>query len=167
MWSGSNEEYAGAIGGWWDEVFLNTMFPALSEVDRSRPVWAACPALPWATGVDEGGLPNGDQFTVLNQSRGMADRGPRHPLGAETHEYWFSLCDSVSSCKNCVDDSFYQDTVFASEFGWIGMPSLESLSPYLRVEFGDYKMMSPAMVARQNRKLPFKYVRLCLAWTWK
>lgn len=41
LWSGSNEEYAGPVGGWWDAVFLDTMFPALSEVDRSRPVWAA------------------------------------------------------------------------------------------------------------------------------
>ena len=89
LWSGSNEEYAGALGGWWDSVFLDTMFPAVTEVDRSRPVWAACPALPWASGVDEGGLPNGEAFTVLNQSRGMADRGPRHPIGAETHEYWY------------------------------------------------------------------------------
>ena len=33
----------------------------------------------------------------------------------------------------------------------LGMPSLESLSPYLSAELGDYTMMSPAMVARQNR----------------
>ena len=73
----------------------------------------------------------------------------------------FTLCDTIASCKNCVDDSFYTDTVFASEFGWIGMPSLESLSPYLREELGDYTMMSPAMVARQNRESQER-ARMCL-----
>ena len=164
LWSGSNEEYAGAVGGWWDAVFLDTMFPALSSVDRSRPVWAACPALPWATGVDDGGLPTGEPFTVLNQSRGMADRGSRHPLGAETHEYWFKMCDTLASCQNCVDDSFYLDTVFASEFGWIGMPSLESLSPYLSSELGDYTVMSPAMVARQNHIVQQRTVANMVEW---
>ena len=164
LWSGSNEAYAGAVGGWWDAVFLATMFPALNVVDRSRPVWAACPALPWATGVDDGGLPNGEPFTVLNQSRGMADRGSRHPLGAETHEYWFKMCDTLARCGNCVDDSFYSDTVFASEFGWIGMPSLESLSPYLSAELGDYSIMSPAMVARQNRIVQQRTVTNMVEW---
>jgi beta-mannosidase len=161
LWAGSNEEYAGAVGGWWDTIFLDTMFPALRSIDRSRPVWAACPALPWVSGVDAGGLPNGEPFTVLKQSRGMGDRGPHHPLGAETHEYWFSMCDSLANCRNCVDDSFYMETVFASEFGWIGMPSLESLSPYLSAELGDYNMMSPAMVARQNREFPSFCFSVC------
>ena len=42
--------------------------------------------------------------------------------------YWFTLCDTLASCKNCVDDSFYMDTVFASEFGWIGLFLSLSLS---------------------------------------
>lgn len=101
---------------------------------------------------------------MLNQSRGMADRGSRHPLGAETHEYWFNMCNTPANCKNCVDDSFYLDTVFASEFGWIGMPSFESLSPYLSAELGDYTLMSPAMVERQNHIFQQRAVTNMVEW---
>ena len=41
------------------------------------------------------------------------------------------MCDTLERCGNCVDDSFYRRTSFASEFGSIGMPSFESLQPVL------------------------------------
>ena len=36
------------------------------------------------------------------------------------------------------------------EFGWVGMPSLESLAPVLGDPTTDYTIMSPNMQARQN-----------------
>ena len=53
-----------------------------------------------------------------------------------------------------MDDAFYAQTSFASEYGWIGMPSLESLSPVLGSPSEDYTMLSKAMVDRQNRITP-------------
>jgi hypothetical protein len=63
-----------------------------------------------------------------------------------------SVCVPVA--LSAVDDSFYPNTSFASEFGWIGMPSLESLSPFLGSPSEDYTMTSAAMLARQNRITP-------------
>ena len=67
---------------------------------------------------------------------------------SETHQYWFRYCaEAVATgvecpkppcgCEihghSCWDDGFYvdSDTSFASEYGWVGMPSVESLSPVL------------------------------------
>ena len=86
-------------------------------------MWPECPAYPWATGVDDGGLPDGEPFVTSTRA------GSRAP--GEAHEYHFHMCESATVCNNCVDDSFYPNTSFASEFGWIGMPSLESLAPVL------------------------------------
>ena len=94
LWSGSNELTPGPAGGWWDTVFLDTVFPNLTAVDSSRPVWAACPAYPWAQGVDGGGLPNGLPFEVSKVAR---EHGPRPP--AETHAYWFHMCTTLDTCK--------------------------------------------------------------------
>ena len=51
-------------GRWGNAVFLRTVLPNLTAVDASRPVWPSCPAYGWATGVDAGGLPNGEAFAV-------------------------------------------------------------------------------------------------------
>jgi hypothetical protein len=114
MWSGSNE-LAPAVPTptWWDELFLKTVFPNITSIDASRPVWAACPATAWASGVDpKNNLPNGDPFAATDY-RSV-------PFG-EVHAYWFRMCDTLESCRNCVDDSFYALSNFASEYGWIGM----------------------------------------------
>jgi len=42
-----------------------------------------------------------------------------------------------------VDDSQYPDVVWASEFGWVGMPSLETLQSYLPNATTDYTLLSP------------------------
>ena len=153
MWSGSNELSPGS-GKSWPAVFLSTFFPNLTAIDSSRPVWPACPAFPWKTGVDQHGLPNGQPFAV------SSERAPTAP--GEVHAYWFSLCSTLENCAagvnglQPVDDGFYAMTSFASEFGWIGMPSLESLAPVLGAPEEDYTMHSKAMVDRQNRITPIQ-----------
>lgn len=151
MWSGSNE-LSPSSGGSWPAVFLQTFFPNLTHVDSSRPVWPACPAFPWTSGVDTNGLPNGDQFIPSS----VHEPGPPN----EAHQYWFGLCSTLENCAagvnglQPVDDAFYANTSFASEFGWIGMPSLESLAPVLGSPAEDYTMHSKAMTDRQNRITP-------------
>jgi beta-mannosidase len=151
MWSGSNELSPSSAKSW-PTIFLDTVFPNLTSIDSSRPVWPACPAFPWKTGVDVNGLPNGQPFAVSSV------HGPGAPN--EVHAYWFSLCVTVENCAagvnglQPVDDAFYANTSFASEFGWIGMPSLESLVPVLGTPAEDYTMHSKAMVDRQNRITP-------------
>ena len=153
MWSGSNELTPAEEDKAWAPLFQDTVFTNLSSIDSSRPVWPACPALPWKTGVDKLGLPNGQPFEVSSQD------GPRAP--GEVHAYWFSMCTThgfPANCLvnglNCMDDAFYSQTSFASEYGWIGLPSLESLSPVLGSPSEDYTMLSKAMVDRQNRITP-------------
>lgn len=70
----------------------------------------------------------------------------------------------MENCGNCVDDSFYSVTNFASEFGWIGMPSLEALSPVLGRPEDDYTFLSPAMLDRQNRITPAATSQNMLLW---
>ena len=136
-------------------LFEQTFFPALTAIDSSRPVWAACPASAWSSGVDpKTGLPDGTPFEIA---------GTPEPPFPETHSYWFSMCSTMENCRNCVDDSFYRDTSFASEFGWIGMPSFESLSPVLP-NASQYTMHSPAMVDRQNRITPILTTENTVKW---
>ena len=144
MWSGSNELSPHMTN--WSAIFLDHVFPAIGAVDDSRPVWPACPAFPWKSGADVGGLPDGKPFVPSSLN------APGAPN--EVHFYKFKMCDTMESCGNCVDDAFYEMTNFASEFGWIGMPSLEALSPVLGKPEEDYTFLSPAMVDRQNRITP-------------
>jgi hypothetical protein len=76
-------------GDWWTTVFLDTFFPNLTKIDDSRPVWAACPASAWKSGVDSRGLPNGKPF-VANYVK---------EPGAEAHSYWFALCATMDTCR--------------------------------------------------------------------
>jgi beta-mannosidase len=164
MWSGSNELSPIYEGEVWAPLWQDTIFPNISSIDSSRPVWPACPAFPWKSGVDSKGLPNGQPFVVSNQHE------PTAP--GEVHAYWFSMCRAGASfpanCRvkglNCQDDAFYAQTSFASEYGWIGMPSLESLSPVLGTPSEDYTMLSKAMVDRQNRITPISTTANQVMW---
>ena len=107
MWSGSNELSPSSKG--WPILFLETFFPNLTKIDSSRPVWPACPAYPWASGVDNNGLPNGEPFVP-------SVNGSPHAPG-EVHAYWFSLCSTLENCAagvkglQPVDDAFYRSIV--------------------------------------------------------
>lgn len=152
MWSGSNElsPWSKAPGDWWSILFPGTVMPAVAKIDTSRPVWAACPASAWGAGVDPATqIPSGAPFLA----------GYTPPPFTEVHAYWFRNCDTPTDAGclvkglYCMDDAFYAHTSFASEFGWIGMPSFESLAPMLGPS-AEYTMHSAAMVDRQNRITP-------------
>ena len=129
-------------------------------------------AAPWATGVDhDTGLPNGEPLSRNPNYQGYASMGMSPN---EHHTYDFAACMNDRSCRPCQDDAYYAAggraevvTVFASEYGWLGMPSLESLEPYLsnassrssssnggssqQEEETDYRILSPVMVQHSNR----------------
>merc|ERR1711871_253402 len=82
MWSGSNElsPWSKAPGDWWSILFPGTVMPTVSSIDKSRPIWAACPASAWVAGVDPATqIPNGDPFVA----------GYIAPPFTEVHAYWF------------------------------------------------------------------------------
>lgn len=49
-----------------------------------------------------------------------------------------------------MDDSLYPPVTYASEFGWVGTPSFETLAPVLTGGDADYTLTSPGMTYRQN-----------------
>ena len=159
------------------KIFLassGSLFHNITAVDDTRPVWPNCPAMaaPWATGVDhDTGLPNGEPLSRNPNYQGYASMAMSPN---EHHTYDFAACLNDRSCRPCQDDAYYAAggraeavTVFASEYGWLGMPSLESLEPYLsnassrsssgnsgssrQEEETDYRILSPVMVQHSNR----------------
>lgn len=162
MWSGSNElaPWGKKPGDWWSVLFPGTVMPAAANIDSSRPMWAACPASAWAGGVDPATqIPNGKPFVA----------GYVEPPFTEVHAYWFRNCATATDegCLvdnfYCTDDAFYRRTSFASEYGWIGMPSFESLSPMLGSS-SEYTMHSAAMIDRQNRITPISTSESRVRW---
>lgn len=127
----------------WDTFYLDNFLDVIAGADRSRAVWPLCPAFPWAAGVDlESSLPNGEPLKLSK----TGNSGPPW----EGHVYFFDLCKTPGTCGNCVDDSLYPPTTYASEFGWIGAPSFETLAPVLTGGEADYTLTSPGMTYRQN-----------------
>jgi beta-mannosidase len=127
----------------WCTFYLSSFLDVIADADRSRPLWPLCPAWPWAAGVDlDSNIPNGEP---LKLSR-TGSSGPPW----EGHIYYFDLCKTPETCGNCVDDSFYPPVTYASEFGWIGTPSFETLAPVLTGGNADYTLTSPGMTYRQN-----------------
>ena len=95
MWSGSNElaPWGQTPGNWWSVLFERTFFPALTAIDASRPVWAACPASQWLSGVDNTTtLPDGTPFRIA---------GAKEPPVAEAHAYVGRPCPPTAprSCR--------------------------------------------------------------------
>eukprot|EP01043_Picozoa_sp_COSAG02_P012539 COSAG02_NODE_484_length_21389_cov_9.202583_8_plen_778_part_00 len=128
MWSGSNEVDL-------TPTQLNAWFGNISMIDQSRPLWPSCPAFPWQSGVDSGGLPNGQAFV---KSRNQSSKGP-----GEMHSYWFEYCEQAvagegTGCRKapcgceiggytCQDDAFYSSEgcpleVPAVPAGWVTFP---------------------------------------------
>jgi beta-mannosidase len=119
--------------------------------DASRPVWPLCPAYPFGAGVDpDTALPTGAPLAV------SSPKDPAPPW--EAHFYDFDLCKTMETCANCVDDSFYPASTYASEFGWVGAPSLETLAPYLNGP-SDFTLTSPAMAHHGNTFITMDAVR--------
>lgn len=66
-------------------------------------------------------------------------------------------CKTPETCSPCVDDSFYPDTSYASEFGWVGAPSFETLAPFLTPD--DFTLTSPVMAYHGNTFIRMDAVR--------
>ena len=144
VWVGNNENAppSGDPSNWVN-FYLRHFLDVVAAADSSRPVWPLCPAFPWEAGVDaESGLPNGDPLQLSRTGYS----GPPW----EGHVYFFDLCSTPETCGNCVDDSMYPPTTYASEFGWVGAPSFETLAPVLTGGTSDLTLTSLGMVYRQN-----------------
>lgn len=148
IWVGSNEICPSCWGPDgnltnWEILYLRNFLDVVASVDASRPVYPLCPAYPWEGGVDpDSSLPNGLPLAYTSAP------APYSNSPWEAHFYRFDLCKTPAQCTNCVDDSFYPPTSYASEFGWVGAPSLETLAPYLAPE--DYTLNSSAMAHHGN-----------------
>ena len=143
VWVGNNENAPPGDPSNWVNFYLRHFLDVVATADSSRPVWPLCPAFPWAAGVDPAsGLPNGDPLQLSRTGYS----GPPW----EGHVYFFDLCATPETCRNCVDDSMYPPTTYASEFGWVGAPSFETLAPALTGGLADLTLTSPGMVYRQN-----------------
>jgi hypothetical protein len=133
-------------------LFLRSFLGVVAAQDASRPVYPICPAYPWEGGVDPAtSLPDG---TPLRYTSAPA---PSSNSPWEAHFYRFDLCKTPAQCANCVDDSFYPPTTYASEFGWVGAPSFETLAPVLTP--ADYTLTSPAMAHHGNTFITMDAVR--------
>jgi len=146
LWVGNNEICASCFSPAnvtaWGDLFLTHFLDVVAATDASRPVWPVCPSYPWAAGVDpDSSLPTGAPLAISS-----ADT-PSPPW--ETHFYRFDMCKTPETCGPCVDDAFYPPTTYASEFGWVGAPSLETLAPALGGE-ADYTLKSAAMTFHGN-----------------
>ena len=134
----------------WNQLFLRNFMDVIAGEDASRPLWPLCPAYPWLQGADpDSSLPTGAPLAVSQLNT------PSPPW--EAHWYNFDLCKTPATCGNCVDDSLYPTTTYASEFGWVGAPSFETLQPYLPPT--DYTLTSPAMAHHGNTFITMDAVR--------
>ena len=157
IWVGSNEicptcwDQTGNASNW-EDLFLRNFLDVIAAEDASRPVYPICPAYPWEGGVDPAtSLPNGAPLRYTSAP------APSSNSPWEAHFYRFDLCKTPAQCANCVDDSFYPPTTYASEFGWVGAPSFETLAPVLSP--ADYTLTSPAMAHHGNTFITMDAVR--------
>jgi hypothetical protein len=156
MWYGNNEVCPDCWGPTanvsnWETLYLRHFMDVVVANDASRPVWPLCPAYPFGAGVDpDTALPTGAPLAV------SSPKDPAPPW--EAHFYDFDLCKTMETCANCVDDSFYPASTYASEFGWVGAPSLETLAPYLNGP-SDFTLTSPAMAHHGNTFITMDAVR--------
>ena len=134
MWVSNNEIMP---GGWtrtaassWYTLFVDTVMDAVLRNDVSRPIWPTSASDGWSAGVDNETqllLPGHSSSDLVvrcaNDSStcgsGMASGG------REAHNYYFE-----NAKGDGFDTSMYPDLSYASEFGWSGMISFESLRSF-------------------------------------
>ena len=96
----------------WQILFIDTIFRAVLAEDTSRSIWPDSMSDGWASGVDS--------MTNLRTSGPLRVRsGKTPPKDREVHPYYFG----ATSC-DCTSESLYEDPAYASEFGWMGLPSV-------------------------------------------
>ena len=136
IWDGCNECKVDNTGP--TSIYAKFLLQVVSEEDRSRSVWPACPAAGWASGVDRlTSRPNGNEL-VTQYEKTLETHGPyQHGNG------WIAANKGVfSETENPIPTNIVQpaatgpqyQNVFASEFGSVVMSSFESMSPTLAEE---------------------------------
>ena len=140
-------------------LFLDTVLEAVLQEDRSRPIWPVSASNGWVSGADsETSHVNGEPLVA--RGGGFEDSSnpafPNESGRMEEHQYYFgadvcdctqdwSALDGLGGPGNVV----YPDASHASEYGWIGAPSLDSYKQFSSA--ADWNMNSSLMVHSQNR----------------
>jgi hypothetical protein len=141
MWI-SNNEILDPSDAQWRELFINTIIKTLVEEDTARPVWPAGNSNGWLSGFDaETGLVNGAAVVVRHI-------GYPHDNGAhEDHQYYFGAQNFQCVSGRDTDvaqerpDERFPDASFASEYGFLALPSFDSFSRYSTNQ--DWSLYSP------------------------
>ena len=133
-WSGCNECFPWLGGG-----IVPELITLVAETDNSRPVWPACPAEGWASGVNRlTGLPNGQPFVKYDiplpwgpmDTHGPYQHGDGFPA-VNGDPYSLNLFDPMtpSHFDPSAPIGMQYNHTFTSEFGAVTWSSFESLSP--------------------------------------
>ena len=130
MWI-SNNEILDPSDPQWRTLFIDTIVKTLVNEDTARPVWPAGNSNGWLSGFDpETGLVNGE--AVVARHIGY----PHDNGGHEDHQYYFGgqnfQCVSGRDTDVAQErpDEHFPDTSFASEYGFLALPSFDAFSRY-------------------------------------
>lgn len=141
LWSGNNEneiyaEQSAPQAALYHTLYDKVVFPAISRVDNTRPIWPSSPSAGFLTGTNDCGLPNGDPFSEWN--------GTQRPTGGSDAHYY--------NYTSCPDTAAYPRTSFASEYGFQSLPSPENLASVVNQSANDLSLFSPFMQHRQRHQ---------------
>ena len=132
-WDGCNECFPWLGGG-----IVPELMTLVSQIDRSRPIWPACPAEGWDSGVNKlTGLPNGEPLVKHDIPLPW---GPWDTHGPYQHGDGFPAVNGSPRSLNLFDPmtpphfdattpiGMYYNHTFTSEFGAVHWSSFESVS---------------------------------------
>jgi len=142
LWDGSNENEGDPA------FFYATVLTEIAQNDPERPLWPASPSSGFDQGVHTAtGLPNGN--TLVGRFAGK-------DLTLDTHmPYNFCTRDFVTSSSldqttSAGHDGDGRATFFKSEFGQVGLPAWETISPVLNGSLGDMGIHSKIIQHRKH-----------------
>jgi hypothetical protein len=134
MWI-SNNEILDPSDAQWRTLFIDTIVKTVVEEDTARPVWPAGNSNGWLSGFDpETGLVNGEAIVARHIGY------PHDNGGHEDHQYYFGgqnfQCVSGRDTDVAQErpDEHFPDTSFASEYGFLALPSFDSFSRYSELQ---------------------------------
>ena len=89
-----------------------------------------------------------DSTTNLRTTGQLVVRGDKLPAqNREVHPYYFGI-----TCVDCTSEAIYEDPAYASEFGWMSLPSFDSFEGFSNGS--DWSIGSLLMEHSQNKIVP-------------
>lgn len=136
IWDGCNECVVTNNGT--TSIYATFVLKTVAEEDRSRSMWAACPAAGWSSGVDRltsrpNGTPLLTKYDIVMEKHGPYQHGTDKWISADKGGFDPSI-NTIPIIVSDEDTSVGLPGVFGSEFGTVVMSSFESMSPLLRQE---------------------------------